>query len=334
MTILFPLIIDQVERLRDTDPEARELISSLVGDAINDPYIISQFLQQFELYQPWSRSLKHCMEERQNVIEKSWVRVTEPWDMMLSVNAESHHPLSNLGNPSKKRFYYPSDKIRTRENRTPNWIEEPGVISTEQQERHEALHQPVGDIYKPLSTLYFGQPSQMELARRRIRPPGASEEENKGASQGSTDGDPAIDAIVAKSAPKYDPPPSICVVDTRALKVFRTLFFNAAVTSTPGEISWNDFLHAMTSTGFAAEKRYGSVWQFQMLGEAGQVRIQFHEPHPMGKIPFFMARRHGRRLNRALRWAGTTFVLKEKRVSRDADETCSPTHLALGSLIM
>jgi hypothetical protein len=48
-------------------------------------------------------------------------------------------------------------------------------------------------------------------------------------------------------------------VDARALKVFRTLFFNPEVTSTPGEIPWNDFLHAMRETGFNVEKLYGSV---------------------------------------------------------------------------
>ncbi|KAK0644262.1 hypothetical protein B0T16DRAFT_417404 [Cercophora newfieldiana] len=83
-------------------------------------------------------------------------------------------------------------------------------------------------------------------------------------------------------------------VGARALKVFRTLFYNPEVTSSPGEVPWQDFL---TSTGlFAAEKLYGSVWQFQRLDEESQSKIQFHQPHPRGKISFTMARRYGRRL--------------------------------------
>jgi hypothetical protein len=102
-------------------------------------------------------------------------------------------------------------------------------------------------------------------------------------------------------------------VDSRSLKVFRTLFFHAAVTSTPGEISWNDFLHAMASMGFRVEKLYGSVWQFQPLQFDVERSIQFHEPHPVAKIPFTTARRFGRRLTRAYGWVGGMFVLKGKK---------------------
>ncbi|KAF0329038.1 hypothetical protein GQ607_003706 [Colletotrichum asianum] len=99
-------------------------------------------------------------------------------------------------------------------------------------------------------------------------------------------------------------------VDTRSFKVFRTLFFDPNVTSHPGQVSWKDFLHAMTATGiFAAEKLYGSVWQFQRT-DGDQSRIQFHEPHPYSKIPFVVARRIGRRLNRNYGWTGDMFVLK------------------------
>ena len=102
------------------------------------------------------------------------------------------------------------------------------------------------------------------------------------------------------------------MVDSRALKVFRTLFFHSAVTSTPGEVSWNDFLHAMTSVGFSAEKLYGSVWHFQPSKLDVERSIQFHEPHPVSKIPFTVARRIGRRLSRAYGWFGAMFALKEK----------------------
>jgi hypothetical protein len=97
----------------------------------------------------------------------------------------------------------------------------------------------------------------------------------------------------------------------RALKVFNTLFFNPAVASTPGEVSWNDFTYALVSTGkFAAEKMYGSVWQFTSVGGNEQSRILFHEPHPRGKLAFVVARRYGRRLNRRYGWERDTFKLK------------------------
>ncbi|KAK3328093.1 hypothetical protein B0T19DRAFT_423676 [Cercophora scortea] len=100
-------------------------------------------------------------------------------------------------------------------------------------------------------------------------------------------------------------------VNARALKVFRTLFYNPSTTSTPGEVAWNDFLHAMTSMGFAVEKLYGSVWQFRPTRHGITRPIQFHEPHPKGKIAYRHARRHGRRLRNAYYWSGDMFVLLE-----------------------
>ncbi|KAK0724314.1 hypothetical protein B0H67DRAFT_640879 [Lasiosphaeris hirsuta] len=89
-------------------------------------------------------------------------------------------------------------------------------------------------------------------------------------------------------------PTSILPVDPRALKVFRTLFFNPGVTSSPDEVAWQDFVYAMTSTGlFSAEKLYGSAWQFQRPDTENQRRIPFHQPHPRGKGPVYHGQDHG-----------------------------------------
>ncbi|KAF4499630.1 hypothetical protein FAGAP_4180 [Fusarium agapanthi] len=98
-------------------------------------------------------------------------------------------------------------------------------------------------------------------------------------------------------------------VDAKALKVFRTLFFDPEVTSTPGLIPWNDLLYAMAATGLKIEKLYGSVWQLTPTQLDVERGIHFHEPHPMGKIPFETARRHGRRLARAYDWHGDLGIL-------------------------
>ncbi|PYI03682.1 hypothetical protein BO78DRAFT_463113 [Aspergillus sclerotiicarbonarius CBS 121057] len=99
-------------------------------------------------------------------------------------------------------------------------------------------------------------------------------------------------------------------VDRRAYKVFTTLFYVPSRTSQPGEVPWTDFLHAMASTGFSMEKLYGSVWQFTPQRLDVERGIQFHEPHPSGKIPFRTARRHGRRLFRAYGWHSGMFQLE------------------------
>lgn len=70
----------------------------------------------------------------------------------------------------------------------------------------------------------------------------------------------------------------------------------------------------MSSAGFSIRKLYGSAWQFVPV-ETGAVAarpIQFHEPHPKGKLRFLVARNYGRRLGRAYGWYGGMFVLKGK----------------------
>lgn len=93
--------------------------------------------------------------------------------------------------------------------------------------------------------------------------------------------------------------------------MFCTVFFSPSLTSTLGEVAWHDFVHALASTGLA-EKIYGPMWQFSLAALGADRSIQFHEPHPRGKAPFCVARRHGRRLNRAFGWHGGMFVSREK----------------------
>lgn len=59
------------------------------------------------------------------------------------------------------------------------------------------------------------------------------------------------------------------------------------------------FLHAMSVTGFGIEQLYGSAWQFTLSKLDVERTIQFHEPHPIPKIPFRIMRQCGRRLARA-----------------------------------
>jgi hypothetical protein len=99
-------------------------------------------------------------------------------------------------------------------------------------------------------------------------------------------------------------------VDRRALKAFKTIFFTPSSSSQPGEVPWADFLHAMVSTGFTAEKLYGSVWQFTPTNLDVEIPIQIHEPHPSGKIPYMIARKHGRRLTRNYGWHAGMFSLR------------------------
>jgi hypothetical protein len=114
--------------------------------------------------------------------------------------------------------------------------------------------------------------------------------------------------ITSISGPSELPPPQIIPVSKRACKVFSILFHNPTFETPPGEILWSEFLHALSSAGFAVEKQYGSAWMFTPPATSGLRSIIFHEPHPTNKIPFYLARRYGRRLERVYGWSGETFV--------------------------
>jgi hypothetical protein len=115
---------------------------------------------------------------------------------------------------------------------------------------------------------------------------------------------PAVDTQPSdQPSPSSSPSPTI-PVSSRALKVFSALFHDPH-TNPPGEIPWTEFLHAFSSAGFAVQKQYGSAWLF--TPKSGKP-ILFHEPHPVAKIPIHVARRHGRRLDRAYGWTRDTFV--------------------------
>ncbi|KAJ4300156.1 hypothetical protein N0V88_002825 [Collariella sp. IMI 366227] len=195
--------------------------------------------------------------------------------------------------------------------RTPEWVAPPPQEKT-RSTKPAVVSSEDDSIYRPLSTLYFelgaSPPSESTITQQpkpKIKTHGAANPTETA----TTPHQQLADSVTNLT---LDHQPTL-PVDARALKVFRTLFFQPAITSTPGEVSWNDFLHAMTSTGFRVEKLYGSVWHFQPTALDKERSIQFHEPHPVGKIPFWMARRIGRRLERTYGWGGRMFVLRGKQ---------------------
>ncbi|KAK7750173.1 hypothetical protein SLS62_007924 [Diatrype stigma] len=350
--IRLPLIVDELGRLLETDPRAKELISARMAGTISDLSIVSHCISQLDLYQPWARGYESALVDRDQDIKKEFAEHTITCNnIMFALHDRNLTTVAMSGNPTDKKFAYPFEKRRTKQNvealqqaernldhfwanidrivyakcgslegtvirrvltqprvmqRTPDWID-PVPSAAKQPGRESVSDSSLDSLYVPLSTIYIGE--QSKGGSKSTRSP-APKTKPKTRDASTTDTDTA--AITADPEVNIKPTVPTIPVDGRSLKVFRVLFFNPAVTSSPGEVAWTDFVHAMTATGlFAAEKLYGSVWQFQKLAE-DQRKIQFHEPHPRGKIAFTIARRMGRRLSRAFGWAGDTFVLREK----------------------
>ncbi|KAK4499316.1 hypothetical protein PRZ48_009829 [Zasmidium cellare] len=347
----FTNVLDELQRKIDSEPQVKKLISPYVAAEISDLAIIAECMRQLESYQPWANMFEDQAVQREDAIEAENASFVAAVGTLLDAWKGSESVLARHGSPADNRFDYPVSKRRTRENveamrlaeqnldafwqkvdellhrnarelkgtylrdllrqprglqRTPEWIE-PSAGGANKDKTMEMLT-------KPLSEVYF------DLERRTERTTDKSSVARQAKTKTKTRGLPAPastdDAPPAEAAPPVDTQP-VFHVDARALKVFRTLFYTPSATSTPGEVKWDDFLWAMTSTSFRLEKLYGSVWQFTPARLDVETPIQFHEPHGSmnGKIPFFLARRHGRRLNRNYGWHGGMFALAEKKAA-------------------
>ncbi len=339
-----PRVMDELERLLQSSPEADALISAHVIKVLGDLSIIAQCSRQLELYQPWAQTFESTFVDYSDTIKAEHAQWMKPWAQLAPAMREMNlAPAGRFAEPSGGKFAYPVGKRRTRETvdamrkaeanldavwenidallqskapdlgatavyrflakprmlrRTAEWVE-PTALVTDKKTGDPDL-----DILsRPLSNIFL---DHTEDRLRGLKAQSKVKTKTKGVSSTTLSAAPDV-----AEPDSLDHQPTLHV-DARTLKVFRTLFFDPDVTSTPGSVPWNDFLHAMVSTGFQAEKLYGSVWQFSPTSLDVERSIHFHEPHPKGKIPFEVARRYGRRLTRAYGWFGGMFVLKEK----------------------
>ncbi|MCJ1236686.1 hypothetical protein MMC14_004668 [Varicellaria rhodocarpa] len=334
-------LVDEFERLTQIDRKQKEMITPWVAQVFSDLSVIVQTRQQLSMFHPSGLVPNNDSSE----IIKSYVPPFSSYDLFR----KNFHKISKgiaekVGNPSDRKFYYPSNKRRTQQNtedmqaaennldtfwqvidqhlsdgagkslhkaiqhlftanrqiqRTSDWTE----LSEESKEKAKSI--PSQEPYTPFST--FKADLEARSGRSIIQAtPLPSKPKTRGTAH-------PTDAAVPAEEPERHHQPDIQPVFTvskRALKVFSTLFHQPSHSDTPGEVAWPDFLHAMAGTGFTPEKLYGSVWQFTPTNLDVERSIQFHEPHPHGKIPFTTARRHGRRLNRAYGWTGDMFTLR------------------------
>ncbi|KAG0272108.1 hypothetical protein BGZ95_012158 [Linnemannia exigua] len=341
-------ILDEMERLVENDPKARNLFSSQVASMIADLSLISECQRQISLYEPWASSFENKAASRHNDLKAKYIQRTSRMQELYT--ALKQISLADV-DPSDGKFFYPVEKRRTKESteamqkaertldtfwekfdkyilhkidvsrhgplmhllsdhrilhRTPNWVQpDPALTPTDRQKER------LEESDKPLSRLFFDNEHRTQ---RKVdigdKAPPKTKVKTRGVALTTLSPD---EPSHPPGAPQSVDTQPTFTVDKRALKVFSTLFYKPSSSAQPGEIPWNDFLHAMSVTGFAIEKLYGSVWHFMPSNLDVERSIQFHEPHPTSKIPFKTARRFGRRLFRAYGWRGDMFKQEDEQ---------------------
>ncbi|KAI0141523.1 hypothetical protein BJ166DRAFT_604128 [Pestalotiopsis sp. NC0098] len=318
-------VTDELERLLRSDPKALGLISSLTAKIIGELSIL----------------------KREQAIAKDFSqhnRVVEDTARAFDNGNKPGAPLGawNLGNPSDGRFQYPLDKRRNKAN-TERLRTSEANLDAFWNAVDRMMAQKVPSLTRSTYKRFSTQPRRLERTPEWVEPVAKVNKKSTenaasqlvpqfhrlshGPESSKSTRDQVLATSIGKPKVKRRGTPRVAEaeeadnqevadeatrptfkVDHRALRVFKILFFDSDATTTAGEVAWRDFLHAMNSVGFSAEKLYGSVWHFQPVRLDAKKSIQFHEPHPRGKIPFLVARRHGRRLNRTYGWEGNMFV--------------------------
>lgn len=335
--VTLPGIMDEIEYVVQKDPKEKAKLSSWVAGQFSELGLMTIVKHELDAYQPWASGYDHAEVDHKEAIKKDF-----PRRFATIVDIHSHIsevPFAKYGCLSGGRFYYPSEKTRTKLN-TDIMRKAESNLDVFWSEVDGSYRRGTGRTLEQMVEHLFKEKRQLERTPEWIEP--VQEKKKAGPAHSSDDvslllsshlhlqdaNTPSrfvapetkikpkttgisdyIPAPVAATPPAEDTQPKF-TLKNRAFNVFRILFHTPSQTDLPGELSWADFLFAMSTTGFAPEKLYGSVWQFTPLSLDVKRSIHFHEPHPVAKIPFRNARRIGRRLHRAYGWHAGMFVLE------------------------
>ncbi|OAL53445.1 hypothetical protein IQ07DRAFT_562298 [Pyrenochaeta sp. DS3sAY3a] len=339
-------IVDEIERAIRADTQVEAFMSPLIVDRISSLSAIAECLHQLHLFQPWARKIEDGMDQNKAKLSKRYNKKFEGWKHVLAAKFEGSQ-LYRLGDPSDGKFNYPSHRRRNKQNveimrkaeanldlfwesvdahyksnvggrsgkdmlahvlsgdraiqRTPEWIQpEKKKVPIAQDEY----------VYQQFSAIFHDSSAQVSgsFDRSTISTTSTKTKTRGVANVPGNSDTPDWQSTIPHESTNID---QSVAVDRRAFKVFKALFHSPNNPDQPGEVPWADFIHAMVTMGFSAEKAHGSAWNFFPKTARVDVErsIQFHEPHPSSKIPFHWARRYGRRLARAYGWTGEMFRL-------------------------
>ncbi|KIW14764.1 hypothetical protein PV08_07549 [Exophiala spinifera] len=344
-----PNVVDELQRCVDHDPGQKSRMSSFVAGYFSDLALITQIIRQVKTFFPWAAGLE--LERGPEKRRQGYDRATKDVGTVYeSFNEDIAPNLARIVVPLSRHLKYPIDKLYNATNvnacrqaedqldrlwkvvdghfrkhtgktlhaiflnhhvkareirRTPEWTPPPIVPPPP----------PKGKENEALSNSFasFGIETDKPGKFKESEVPRSSKIKTRGPSHlpNSSDATPPVpeDPTAVSTGPF-----PVFTLPRRAYKVFASLFSSPSNPSQGGEVHWTDFLHAMTSIGFSAQKLYGSVWQFTSPDgrdwENTETRgIHIHEPHPVPKMGLSTARRIGRRLERRYGLSADRFAL-------------------------
>ncbi|MCJ1352732.1 MAG: hypothetical protein MMC33_002716 [Icmadophila ericetorum] len=294
----FPNLMDELDRYIRNDLSQKHLISPLVAEKLSDLSVLSECIRQIDLYQPWAAHSDFEEVGANPELTKLHMMTFIPFKKLY----EATHGIdyAHLGTPASENFYYPVDKRRTKENVEAIRKAEQNLdlfwdfVDTEVSQKDKIVQSFMAAYQKVEGRQFLRTPEWIEPLKKvtevkdatLIEAPWKSLAQLDVNSRKSTMELIHEEKIKVKTRGVARPPPSIAATGTalpssqadfqpnfsvskRTLKVFSALFHKpSSEADIPGDIPWPEFLHAIVSVGFGAEKLYGSAWQF-MPNEVG-----------------------------------------------------------------
>lgn len=301
--------VEDFAKFLDSTPEAHHLITNRVADILGDVALVSYCIVQIFYFLPWSREFDMMLNDMdgaltnelcqrkdwsafEGVDEKSLRIVAKSADLNLSKfvqekpSANSAVQAKRLSNGEKSldAFWTTFDKVVFTKCGSLEGSPYRDVFSHSRVMRRttdwDASTKRLVYLYKPLSTIYVDESAEDE-------------------------GTHTAEADMTK------PKPAPIGVDKRSLRIFKVLLYSSS-DNTKNHMKWNDFRHAMTSSGLFTEvKFYPFLRLFKRTGGQGGY-IQFPEYDALRQsVPKLVQRVYGRRLAWEFGWEDTHFVLDE-----------------------
>lgn len=110
-------VIDTLERQIEKHEEAKQMISPYVSAQISDLAVLGEATRQVLLYQPWAQTFVHCQASRPEEDKIKFNYQNKAYKLVDSVSYMLNwSEFVKFVKPDKKRFCYPIDKRRTKEN--------------------------------------------------------------------------------------------------------------------------------------------------------------------------------------------------------------------------
>ena len=319
-------ILDEIERLINSDPTQRAMINTRMARAISKIAALAQIRDAVIRHQP---TIQVNQDYTDLLLEfNAHFKVLDDLDLFFA-----GIPLAAYASP-RSAFRYPAERKRTSQHVAQMRLAEAKLDAFWEQAdlgflncTGKTLQQWMGKSFpaREIQRTKEWQPDEEQRAKSVVGPASSKihhfgadyiseatkktfvEPPKKQKTRGEPNSSQASDVVKAATiSEEAHSSTRIFSLPNRALKTMLVFYPKAIEDKTGRKIVWKDFLQAMYYLGFEIQKRHGSEWYFEPSWKKN-APITIHEPHPSHEIRSDKIRFEANRMARKYGWDSDTF---------------------------